>query len=359
MAPNVRIIARRAGVSTATVSRVIHKSDSVRPETRRRVEEAMAGLGLDPADLVRGAKSGNKIIGVIIPDLSNIFFAKVIDGIEPAAQDLGYSLFICNSRNSDQQEIHFLRLLQKAQVSGIIITPNSDDDDSINNEYLNLLSNMRIPIVLVDRDVKYSNLDGVFIDNRRGAFEATRLLIENGHRRIATICGPMDTVPGRDRLGGYRDAFAAAGLRVDESLIFSGNFSVESGQEGTRSILRHHPDVTAIFPANNLMTLGCLSVLNQTGRRIPEDMAVVGFDNMESLEMLGVSLTVVDRSTQEMGRQAMKLLARLMEHRQKERSPARRIILTPKLIIRGSERRCRRGEEEREENEGNSKQEGA
>lgn len=357
MAPNVRIIARKAGVSTATVSRVIHRSDSVRPETRQRVEEAMASLGLDPADLVRGAKSGSRVIGVIIPDLSNIFFAKVIGGIEPTARELGYSLFICNSSNSDQEEIHLLRLLQKARVSGIIITPNSDDDDSINNEYLNLLSNMRIPIVLVDRDVKYSNLDGVFIDNRRGAFEATRLLLENGHRQIATICGPMDTVPGRDRLGGYRDAFAAAGLPVNERLIFSGNFSVESGEEGTRSILRHHPEVTAIFPANNLMTLGCLSVLTQAGRRIPEDMAVVGFDNMETLEMLGISLTVVDRSTQEMGRQAMKLLARAMNPKKKESRPARRIILTPQLIIRGSERNCR--QKERKEAAQQTEREGA
>lgn len=150
MASNVRIIARKAGVSAATVSRVIYKSDSVRPETRKRVEEAISDLGLDPGDLVRGAKSRGKVIGVIIPDLSNTFFPQVIGGIEPVARELGYNLFICNSDGSDQEEIHFLRLLQKAQVSGIIITPNSDDDDSINNEYLNLLSNMRIPIVLVD-----------------------------------------------------------------------------------------------------------------------------------------------------------------------------------------------------------------
>lgn len=185
----------------------------------------------------------------------------------------------------------------------------------------------------------------MFIDNRQGAFEATRLLLKNGHRRIATICGPMDTVPGRDRLGGYRDAFAAAGLRVDENLIISGDFSVASGEEGTRSILKHHPDVTAIFPANNLMTLGCLSVLNKTGRRIPEDIAVVGFDKMEILEMLGISLTVVDRSTREMGRQAMKLLAQLMNHKSRERRPARRIVLTPEVIIQGSERNCRQQEE--------------
>ena len=344
MAANVRNIARRAGVSTATVSRVIHKSDSVRPETRRRVEEAMAALGLDPADLVRGTRSGSKVIGVIIPDLSNGFFAEVIAGIEPAAAEQGFSLFICNSRQSDQEEIHFLRLLQKAQVSGIIITPNSDDDDSINNEYLNLLSNMRIPIVLVDRDVKYSNLDGVFIDNRRGAYEATRLLLENGHRRIAAICGPMDTVPGRDRLTGYRDAFAAAGLPVEEELVYYGDFSVESGEAITRSILRRRPDVTAIFPANNLMTLGCLAALTRTGRRIPEEMAVVGFDEGVTLEMLGIALTVVDRSTHEMGRQAMKLLARAMG-RKKGDHPAQRVILTPELKIRGSERYCKEKKE--------------
>lgn len=336
MAENVRKIAKRAQVSTATVSRVIHQSDKVKPSTRERVEAAMQEMGLNPEELIRSAKTDTRIIGVLVPDLTNMFFVEMIQGIEDVAKDCGISLFICHTKESDQNEIHYLRLLKEARVCGIIITPTSDDDDSVNNEYLNLLSSMNIPIVLVDRDVKYSRYDGVFIDNERGAFEATNLLLENGHTRIALISGPLNTTPGRDRMQGYRSAFARMQRPVDEELIFYGDFSIASGETLTREILQRHPDVTAIFPVNNMMTLGCLAALRKAGYSVPEDMAVVGFDRVDTLDMLGIPLSVVGRPTREMGQQAMKLLSKQLAGRRS--TVARRITLMPELCVNGSEK---------------------
>lgn len=349
---SVKKIAEMAQVSVATVSRVMHQSDKVRPEKRRRVEEVMQALGITANDLVRSAKTDAQVVGVVVPDLTNIFFSEVIAGIQDVAKSLDISVFVCNTQEDDQTEIHYLRLLKEAHVRGIIITPASDDDDSVNNEYLHLLNSMKIPIVLLDRDVKYAHYDAVFIDNVRGAYEATHLLLKNGHDRIALIAGPLNTKPGRDRLQGYREAFLAQGKTADETLIFYGDFSIASGRACTSKILEKHPDVTAIFSTNNLMTLGCLDTLTKAHKKIPQNISVIGFDEMVTLEMLGIYLTVVDRPTGEMGRQAMKLLAKAIGR--KGSGVPRRVTLMPELKLRGSEKLCREAEREAQKSEGGS-----
>lgn len=336
MAGRVREIAARANVSVATVSRVLHQSENVKPETRRRVEAAMEELGITAGELVRGTKRDSRTVGILVPDLSNPFFVELIQGIEERAAQSGIQTVICHTRDSDKTEIQYLRLLKELHISGIIITPVSDDDDNLNNEYLNLLSNMKIPVVLMDRDVKYTKHAGVFIDNAYGAFEATKLLLENGHREIAFISGPLNTVPGRGRKKGYCSAFEYMNLPVREELIFDGDFTIESGIRLTKQILREHPEVTAIFPGNNHMTVGCLSELNRRGCRIPEDMAVVGFDELPLMQMFGRELTVVDRPTKEMGYQAMKMMAKSLQG--EKNYIEKRVILTPRLIVRGSEK---------------------
>lgn len=348
MASNVRLIAKKAGVSTATVSRVIHRSDKVRPETCMRVENVIKELGIDSDKLIRSKKNKSCVIGVVVPDLTNAFFSQIIAGIEEIAAENGISLFICNTKESDRREIHYLRLLNDAQAAGVIITPASDDDDSVNNEYLNLLDNMKIPVVLVDRDVKYSHYDGVFIDNEKGAFDAVRLLLQNGHRKIAIISGPENTMPGRDRLKGYRMALEMMNVPAQEDLIFEGSFSIESGRIFTEKILKEKPEVTAIFCSNNLMTLGCLAALAEAGIHPPEGMALVGFDEITALAMLGTKLTVVNRPTVEMGRQAMLLMQKALDASKapQKRKAVQRIVLPTELIIRGSEKQTKNTENE-------------
>lgn len=341
MASGVREIARLAGVSVATVSRVANGGEGVRPQTCRRVEEAMAALGVGPGDLVRRKASSGRLVGLLLPDLTNSFFAEMAAGADEVAREKGWDLVICHTREDDQTEIHYLHLLRKAGVCGLIATPTSDDDDSLNNEYMGLLGELKIPIVLVDRDEKSHRFHGIFVDNRQGAAEATRALLNNGHRKIALIGGPENTIPGRSRAEGYRAAFEKRGLAVDESLVFRGDFSIAAGAAAAREILERRPDCTAIFSANNTMTLGCLSVLSQRGLRLGEDMALIGFDDIPPLEMAGLPLSTVGRPTREMGRRAMELLVEEMSGRC---SPEpRRIILPPRLVLRGSERMGRQG----------------
>lgn len=304
----------------------------------------MRELETTAGDLVRSAKVDTKIVGILVPDLSNSFFVEWIGGIENYARELGLTTIICHTRESDKEEVRYLRMLKELHVCGIIITPTSDDDDYMNNEYLNLLTDMKVPVVLVDRDVKYSQYDGVFIDNERGAFDAVKLLIENGHRDIAMIAGPLNTVPGRDRKKGYVNAFRYMNVPLREELIYDGNFSIDGGDEATEKILKEHPEVTAIFSSNNHMTVGCLARLHKAGKRIPEDMAVVGFDDLPIMNRFGFDITVVDRPTREMGYQAIKILSKALNG--KKCGAERRIILMPKLIIRGSEKLCSRSETE-------------
>lgn len=339
MAVNVREIAKKANVSAATVSRVLHQSEQVKPETRKKVEEAMRQLQVTAGELVRSARMDTRIVGILVPDLSNSFFSECILGIEEYAREAGLTTIICHTKESDQEEVRYLRMLKEMHVCGIIMTPTSDDNDYMNNEYLNLLIDMKIPVVLLDRDVKYSQLDGVFIDNENGAFNAVKLLLENGHRNIAMISGPLNTVPGRGREEGYRNAFEFMNVPLREELIYEGHFSIQGGREATEMILREHPEVTAIFSSNNHMTIGCLSRLFEEGLKIPDDMAVIGFDDIPILNQLGYEITVVGRPTKEMGHQAVKILAKMMNGKRTDMT--RRIILIPKLIIRGSERLCR------------------
>lgn len=317
MAVNVREIAKKANVSAATVSRVLHQSEQVKPETRKKVEEAMRQLQVTAGELVRSARMDTRIVGILVPDLSNSFFSECILGIEEYAREAGLTTIICHTKESDQEEVRYLRMLKEMHVCGIIMTPTSDDNDYMNNEYLNLLIDMKIPVVLLDRDVKYSQLDGVFIDNENGAFNAVKLLLENGHR----------------------NAFEFMNVPLREELIYEGHFSIQGGREATEMILREHPEVTAIFSSNNHMTIGCLSRLFEEGLKIPEDMAVIGFDDIPILNQLGYEITVVGRPTKEMGHQAVKILAKMMNGKRTDMT--RRIILIPKLIIRGSERLCR------------------
>ena len=321
MAVNVREIAKKANVSAATVSRVLHQSEQVKPETRKKVEEAMRQLQVTAGELVRSARMDTRIVGILVPDLSNSFFSECILGIEEYAREAGLTTIICHTKESDQEEVRYLRMLKEMHVCGIIMI------------------DMKIPVVLLDRDVKYSQLDGVFIDNENGAFNAVKLLLENGHRNIAMISGPLNTVPGRGREEGYRNAFEFMNVPLREELIYEGHFSIQGGREATEMILREHPEVTAIFSSNNHMTIGCLSRLFEEGLKIPEDMAVIGFDDIPILNQLGYEITVVGRPTKEMGHQAVKILAKMMNGKRTDMT--RRIILIPKLIIRGSERLCR------------------
>lgn len=334
----IRDIAKYAGVSPATVSRVMNNTANVSEATRIKVLEAIEKHNYSPNILAQGLSNNeSNTIGVVVPDVTNPFFGEVIKGISEIVDKNNLSMILCDTDENPKKEERHLINLKSHKIKGLIITPTSDTNE-FNSHYLNLLRNMGIPIALIDRDVRDSNFDGVFIDNIKGSFDATMALIKNGHEKIALIAGPDNSKPGRDRRRGYVKALRAAGIPIDEGLVFKGDFKLESGYELTKDILKMKDRPTAIFSSNNMMTLGCIKALNKKGYRISQDISLISFDEIETLNIVGVKLSVVKRPTKEMGTIAMEMLMKRLNKKDNSTHDMRRVNLVPELILRGSEK---------------------
>lgn len=339
----IKDIAKMAHVSQATVSRVLNHSAPVREETRKVIEQIISENHYSPNVMARGlSMNQSDTIGVVVPDICNPFFCEVIKGISAVADQHDLRIILCDTDENSKKEAEFLVNLKQQKVRGIIITPISETNE-FNSQYLNLLESIGTPIVLVDRDVKYSNFDGVFIDNIKGAFDAVSALLHEGHRKIAIIAGPKTSKPGRDRLRGYYKAFEMNDIPVDEQMIYYGDFHQESGYNLARKIMEGPDRPTAIFSCNNLMTLGVLKALREGNCIIPDDVSLIGFDQMELLDILGYPISCIARQSDEMGKIAMNLLMERLEEESGAGADAkgdatRRITLIPQLILRGSEK---------------------
>jgi len=336
MATNIRDIARAAGVSSTTVSRVLNGTGYVKDETKALVLKTMKEFNYTPSAVARSlSKNETNTIGVIIPDIENPFFGEVIKGISSLADERNLNIILCDTNENVLKEIKFLNMLKEQRISGIIVTPTNDINEA-NNQQLSVLENMGIPIVLVDRDVKHSNFDGVFIDNIQGAYEATSALIKEGHKKIAIITGPVSSKPGRDRLTGYKKALRMNDIELNEGYLFYGDFKLDSGYQCTQEILKMKDRPTAILVCNNMMNLGCIKAIYENKLRIPKDMAIIGFDEVKMLDVVGLNISVVSRPNIDMGKTAMELLLKKIDS--KERTGTVRITLLSRLILKGSEK---------------------
>jgi len=337
MSATIYDVAQHAGVSLSTVSRVINNSGYVKQETRDKIQNAIDALNYIPSSAARNlSKNESNNIAVVIPDITNPFFSEVIKGITKELDKTDFDLIFYNTNENIQKELHALQAIIKNRVRGLIITPIMEASQE-SKALLKNIQEMGIPIVLIDRDICGLNCDGVFVDNVAGAYEATKLLLNENHRRIAIIHGPTSSIPGRDRLKGYLDAYQSVNVIPPRSLQYTGNFMYESGVEATRKILKSKKRPTAIFCCNNLMTLGCLSVLKENNLKIPDDIAIVGFDELSLYDVITNPITVVSRATTEMGALAVHtLLGRIRQST--ELAAVNRIILQPHLKIRGSEK---------------------
>jgi len=336
----IKDIAQKAGVSIATVSRVINSSGYVNEEKRRLVLQAMEELKYVPGASSRKKAIKNHRIGFVIPDITNPFFSETLKGIYKVAEREKLSIIIFDTNENINKEIDALEALKEQNISGLIITPTTERGEFY-KEYLERLENMGIPVVLLDRDLKYLHYDAVYVDNIQGSYEAVEALIREGHRKIAIIAATIDARPGRDRVAGYQKALFMNGIDIDEKYMFYGEPKLESGYELTKKIVAMDDPPTAIFSYNNTMTMGCLKALRELGLRIPEDMAVIGFDDIEFINIIGLQISVVDRPTWEMGEIAMEMLVdRIREKKSGShtKAPVKEVILPTKLILRGSEK---------------------
>jgi DNA-binding LacI/PurR family transcriptional regulator len=325
-------VAKHAGVSIATVSRVLNGGGGVGDETRKRVEAAMAALDYQPNPAARSLRSNrSRIIGLLVSDIQNPFFAGLIRGVEDEALRHEYSLILCNTNESPQREQQYLDVLYTERVAGVIVVPTREQ---LGEDTLKRFRERGVPVVAVDRRVKDRDVDAVLTDNLRGSYEGVAHLIANGYRRIGVITGPLSVTTGRDRLEGYRQALREAGIALDPALERSGPFTVASGRESAAQLLDLTPAPDAIFATNNLLTLGTLHAVHDRNLSVPGDVALVGYDDIQWAELGTVSLTTIKQPVYELGSTAaLRLFHRMNNPTAQSRHE---IILAPTLLVRGS-----------------------
>lgn len=322
-------VAELAGVSTATVSRVLTGKTNVSPELRARVLKAVEELDYQPSRVARSLRvRTTQIIGLIISDIRNPFFTSVVRGVEDVAYANGYTLILCNSDEDPAKERLYIDVMRAERVAGIIISPTSET-----NEYYKLLLESGISIVSMDRRMRGLEVDTVVVNNVEGAYQAVSHLIKLGHKRIGLIGGPTMITTGRERQEGYEKALKEHGLAVTPGLIKVGDFKQESGYQRANEFLEVEDPPTALFVANNLMTLGALNAIHERGLKIPQDIAIVGFDDMPWAPSLEPPLTVIAQPTYELGRAAAEALLGRITDRDR---PVREVKLATTLIVRKS-----------------------
>jgi LacI family transcriptional regulator len=324
----IRDVAAVAGVSPATVSRVLNTNDRVRPELRDRVHDAVARLGYRPNSQARSLRTrATTVLGLIISDIQNPFFTALVRGVEDAASAVGYSVVLANTDEDLSKEQRYLEIAAAEQMAGVVLSPASAADTRID-----LLVERSIPVVTIDRRIRSSTVDSITVNNHRAAHEAVSHLLAAGCRRIGVVAGPPDVTTGAGRLAGYRAALKEAGIPLDPSLVVRGNFRVDGGREATRKLLAAGPPPDGLFVTNNLMTVGALDALAEAGLRYPEDLLLVGFDDM-SWAGLAPPLTLVEQPTYDIGRNATELLLRRIGG---EDFPVQRLVLPATLRVRRS-----------------------
>jgi LacI family transcriptional regulator len=321
-------VARRAGVSPMTVSRVVNGSAGVSPKLRARVEAALAETGYMPNALARSLRARKTdTIALLLPDMTNPFFTTLAQGVEQAARTAGISLLIANSDEREDEEGRLVPMLLQRQVDGLLAIPAGPGDQTIRT-----CRERGVPLVIVDRRPHDASTDVVRADSEGGACELGRLLASLGHRHMAALSGPSSVPTSIDRVAGFTRALVdEAGLPAPAVLY--GAYSIEGGHAMALAAMRLTPRPTALFAANNFIAIGVLHALEELGLRVPDDVAVVGFDDLPQAMVTFPFLTVAAQPAMEMGRLAVEMLvARIAD----PDAPVRDVVLPTELVVRRS-----------------------
>lgn len=323
-------VAREAGVSMATVSRVVNNNPNVKPQTRKKVFEAIERLGYRPNAVARGlASKKTTTVGVVIPDISNAIFAEVARGIEDIANMYHYNIILCNADKRKEKEIRVINTLLEKQVDGLLFMGGV-----VTDEHMQAFQTATVPIVLCGTNVEGNTMAAVDIDHQQAAHDAVKLLLDKGHRRIGMISGNLqDPNNGFSRYNGYKNALEEAGLTFDESLVRIGNHRYESGIEAMKYFLELPERPTAIFSATDEMAIGAIHAAQDAGLAIPGDISVISVDNSRMASMVRPLLTTVAQPMYDIGAVSMRLLTKLMN---KENVEKGKITLMHEVIQRQS-----------------------
>lgn len=309
----IRDIAARTGMSITTVSLVLNKRPSkISEETKRKVIEAARELNYSPNQLAVGLiTKRTQTLGLIVSDISNIFFSILAKGVEQSCQKEGWSVVLCNSWDLHERDMKLISVLAGRGVDGIIYCMSSDSDEEKAKESYGLLKKYNVPYIEIDSDYAGDARHNVFFDNERGGYLAARHLIENGHRRIACITGPNGPSYVSGRIQGYRKALAEAGIAYDPDILVEGDYSMESGIRAIDAL--EGKDFTALFAFNDMMAFGAFKAFRERGIQIPGDLSLVGYDDVPLCELLEVPLTTIKQPIYEMGITAARNMIRYIE----------------------------------------------
>jgi LacI family transcriptional regulator, galactose operon repressor len=325
----IKDVAAAAGVSPATVSRVLNLREDVNDDLRRRVLTAVTDLGYRRNGPARSLRTrAAMVLGIIISDITNPFFTALVRGVEDRAQLAGYSVVLANADEDVAKEARYLEVAAAEQMAGVLLSPASSQLTSID-----VLTERGIPVVTIDRRLPTADIDSVTVNNRQATLEAAQHLIAQGCKRIGFVAGPVETTTGASRLAGFRAALRAAGRPLDPALTVYADFRTEGGFAATRQLLqmRNRPD--GLLISNNLMTVGGMQAIAEARLDVPRDIAVVGFDDANWATALRPPLSVVTQPTYEIGRTAAELLLRRIAG---EKFAPRRVVLQAQLVPRGS-----------------------
>ncbi|TQJ31498.1 LacI family DNA-binding transcriptional regulator [Microbacterium sp. SLBN-146] len=335
-------VASRAGVSPTTVSHALSGKRKVSESVRDRVERAMQELGYVPSRTAQSLASGRtRIIGLIVPDISNEFFAELTRGVEMAAVDRGYNVILCTTGFDHAREVHYLTMIRSRAVDGLVYAAGSPPTTS---ELGDILGNL--PLVLVDEEVPGSEAPSFVSDNETGGRMLAEHLLSLGHRRAVVLAAEGDLVSSDQRVHGFREAWTVAGEEAPP--VYTGSFTAEGGRSAIAPHIRSliDDDVTAVFAANDLMALGAIEELEQHGVAIPTDLSVVGFDDITAGRFARPRLTTVRQNVAELGARAIEaLVAQLDDAAYAPSGPAERTVLPVTLTVRESSAPARRGKE--------------
>jgi DNA-binding LacI/PurR family transcriptional regulator len=328
--PTIKDVAAEAGVSIATVSRVMNDPNYGSAKTRTKVIAAAKKLKYQANNIARSMVHGKTgIIALVIPDVRSQFFTDVARGVEDVSNKYDYRVMLCNTDEDLVKQRKYLDAFRGKVVDGFIIAVASEEDP-----YLKQIDREQMPFVFIDRVYPDIPADTVVVDNRDGAEKAVSHLIRLGHKRIGFIAGKRDTLTGRERLRGYLDAHQNFQLPVDETLIKEGGYTITGGYEAVGAFLGETERPSAIFVSNYAMMIGCLRALAEARVKIPDQMALTGFDDSEWAEFCTPPLTVIRQPTYTMGTLAGEILFQRLE---KLAPPERKeIVLKPELIVRES-----------------------
>ncbi len=319
-------MARLAGVHPSTVSRALHRADlPLRPETRRKVLAAVERLEYRPSALARGLRlQRTKTLGMLVPDITNPFFPPIIRGAEEAGRERGYELVLSNTDDSPERENASLQVMRERQADGLLIATSRMADATLTG-----VRRDHFPFVLVNRGSRASADHSVEVDNESAAAKAVAHLASLGHRRIAHIAGPLSTTTGAERAASYRASIAA--LRLGEAIVVEASaYSEEAGRAAAGAL---PGDVTAIFAANDLLAIGALGALRQAGRRVPQDVSIVGVNDIPLAGLIDPPLTTIRVPQREMGGIATRMLIAILEG---EPVAVRHVVLETELVVRAS-----------------------